>query len=54
MSYSSHKERNLLKPMIVVSTTGYILNVFGPYYANAKNYDASILKHMFVRKSKNN
>ncbi|XP_062615097.1 uncharacterized protein LOC134276823 [Saccostrea cucullata] len=31
--------------MVIVSTTGYIISVLGPYFADQKNNDASILKH---------
>lgn len=37
----------LVKPMVTVSTTGYIVSVLGPYFADHKNNDASILKHNF-------
>ena len=47
-SYSMHKNRPLVKPMMVVGSDGYILTVFGPYYANGKNNDAEITKHCFV------
>lgn len=41
-SFSMHKGRNLVKPMLVVTTTGYILEVFGPFLADQKNNDANI------------
>ncbi|XP_061180161.1 uncharacterized protein LOC133188674 [Saccostrea echinata] len=44
-SYSQHKNRPLVKPMVIVSTTGYIISVLEPYFADQKNNDASILKH---------
>jgi hypothetical protein len=31
--------------MMIVTTTGYIVSVLGPYLADAKNNDASILNH---------
>jgi hypothetical protein len=43
-SYSMYKHRPLIKPMMIVSTTGYIIAVLGPYIA--KNSDADIIKHM--------
>lgn len=46
-SYSLHKNRPLVKPMMIVSTTGYIVSVLGPYHADSKNNDANILKHNF-------
>jgi hypothetical protein len=42
-TFSLHKGRPLVKPMILVSSTGYILEVFGPYFADGKNNDANIL-----------
>ncbi|XP_061173716.1 uncharacterized protein LOC133182559 [Saccostrea echinata] len=45
-SYSLYKHRPLVKPMMVVTTSGYIVSVLGPYLADAKNNDANILKHM--------
>ena len=44
-TYSLHKGRPLVKPMVVV-TTGYFVTVVGPYLSDAKNNDAFILKHM--------
>ena len=32
--------------MVIVSTTGYYVNVLGPYFADSKNNDASILNHI--------
>ncbi|XP_069130365.1 uncharacterized protein [Argopecten irradians] len=31
--------------MMIVSTTGYIISALGPYHADVKNNDASIIKH---------
>ncbi|CAC5417891.1 unnamed protein product [Mytilus coruscus] len=45
-SYSTHKGRPLVKPMIVCTTTGYYISVLGPYLADYRNNDASILTHM--------
>ncbi|XP_033213876.1 uncharacterized protein LOC117170935 [Belonocnema kinseyi] len=45
-NYSVHKGRPLVKPMMVVSTTGYILEIYGPYFADGKNNDASILNSL--------
>ncbi|XP_053391975.1 uncharacterized protein LOC128554692 [Mercenaria mercenaria] len=46
-SYSCHKNRPLVKPMMIVGSDGYILTVLGPYYANGNNNDANIMKHVF-------
>ena len=39
-----HKNRNLVKLMMLVSTNGYIIDRFGPYLANGHNNDAKIFK----------
>ena len=43
-SFSLHKGRPLVKPMVIVSTTGYFISVIGPYLA--RNNDAAILNHI--------
>ncbi|XP_053393255.1 uncharacterized protein LOC123531130 [Mercenaria mercenaria] len=45
-SYSIHKGRPLVKPMVVVTTTGYFVTIVGPFFADSKNNDAAILNHM--------
>lgn len=50
-SYSVHKGRPLLKPMMLVATDGYILTVLGPYLADGKNSDAKITEHMLKSNS---
>ena len=50
-SYSFHKDRPLLKPMMLVATDGYILTVLGPYLADGKNSDAKITEHMLKSNS---
>ena len=45
-SYSIHKGRPLIKPMVIVTTTGYFVSILGPYLADNKNNDASILQHI--------
>ena len=47
-SYSVHKRKPLLKPMILVATDGYILTVLGPYLADGKNSDAKITEHTWT------
>ena len=42
-SYSVHKGRNLLKKIITVSSTGYILDVFGLYFSVDKDNDSNFL-----------
>lgn len=43
-SYSLHKYRNLIKSMIVCTTTGYIITAIGPYIA--RDNDASIMNRI--------
>lgn len=45
VTYSGHKKTNYLKPMLAVTTNGYIINVFGPgeLWAGSQS-DADILK----------
>ncbi|XP_062586998.1 uncharacterized protein LOC134248601 [Saccostrea cucullata] len=41
-----HKGRPLIKPMVVVTTKGYFVSILGPYLADKKNNDSSILTHI--------
>jgi len=45
-TYSMHKYDNLVKVMMLVTTTGYILAVEGLYCADGSNNDAAILNNM--------
>ncbi|CAF1533143.1 unnamed protein product [Adineta ricciae] len=45
-TYSFHKHRHLVKPMIITTTTGYILCCIGPFLADGKNNDAPIAKQV--------
>lgn len=44
LTYSGQKMRNLVKPMVCVTTNGYFVDAFGPYVE--KMNDASIMKHI--------
>lgn len=48
-SFSIHKGRHLVKPVVLVAPNGYILDVHGPYFADGKNNDASILQDQFQK-----
>ena len=37
--------------MVITSTTGQILLIVGPLYADGKNNDAAIPKHMYMTNS---
>ncbi|CAF2730047.1 unnamed protein product [Rotaria sp. Silwood2] len=43
-----HKRRSLVKPMLITTTTGYILAAYGPYLSDSSNNDASIQKDILV------
>jgi hypothetical protein len=43
LTWSVHKKRNLVKPMMICLSSGHVIAVPGPYYTNGKNNDASIL-----------
>ncbi|KAH3724256.1 hypothetical protein DPMN_050071 [Dreissena polymorpha] len=44
-SFSLLKGRPLVKPMVVVTTTGHFLTIVGPYMSDGNNNDAAILNH---------
>lgn len=46
-SFSLHKHRHLLKPTLIVAPNGYILDIFGPYFSDARNNDAEVLREEF-------
>ena len=48
-----HKGIPLVKPMVIVTTTGYVLTVLGPYFADQRNNDASTLTHMMTKNVEN-
>ncbi|CAF1406797.1 unnamed protein product [Didymodactylos carnosus] len=45
-AYSLHKGKPLVKPMMIVSSDGYIISVMGPYLADGRNNDAEITKNI--------
>lgn len=45
-TYSSHKYRNLFKPMITCMPDGYCVEATGLYFADKSNNDANILEDM--------
>ncbi len=48
-----HKDKPLVKPMLIVTTTGYIVSCLGPYFADYKNNDAEITKHIIYNNKEN-
>lgn len=46
-TFSVHKTRNLLKPLNIVTTTGFILEAAGPYFCDSKNNDAANIRHHY-------
>ena len=53
-SFSMHKHRNLLKIMIIISTTGHIIECFGPYFAKGNNNHAKISQDTLKDKTRIN
>jgi hypothetical protein len=47
-TFSLHKTRNLLKFLIECTTNGYMIDVSGPYFCDASNNDATIMKHHYT------
>jgi hypothetical protein len=43
--YSIHENRPLVKPMMIVTTNGYIVSAKGPHLSNYQNNDARITEH---------
>ena len=52
-TYSMQKGRLLVKLMLVVTTTGYIVSCLGPYFADYQNNDAEITKHIVYSNKEN-
>ncbi|CAF3216884.1 unnamed protein product [Rotaria sp. Silwood2] len=52
-TYSMHKGKSLIKPMLITTTTGYIVSCMGPYFADYKNNDAEITKHIIYKNKEN-
>ena len=48
-----HKNRPLVKPFVIISTDGYIIDVMGPYLSNGKTNDSSIIKRIITSNSGN-
>ena len=44
--FSSHQSRPLIKPMMCVSTDGYICSAIGPYFSDWRSNDANIMNHI--------
>ena len=45
-SFSCHKHYNLVKACLIVASDGYILDIIGPCFSDARNNDSSILRHV--------
>ena len=49
-SYSLQKGFPLVKPLIIMSSTEYFMESFGPYFTDGKNNSANILNVMIELK----
>ena len=52
-AYSMHKGRPLFKPLLVVTTTRYIVSCLDSYFADYENNDAAITKHIIYNNKDN-
>ncbi|CAF4765757.1 unnamed protein product, partial [Rotaria magnacalcarata] len=48
-TFNLYKKRSLLKPMMIVTTTGYIVACIGPFMSDFNNNDAAIMKDILLR-----
>ncbi|CAM4955870.1 unnamed protein product [Rotaria socialis] len=48
-AFNLYKKRSLLKPMMIVTTTGYIVACIGPFMSDFNNNDAAIMKDILLR-----
>ena len=44
--YTMHKNRPLVKMMMIVATKGYMVSAMGPYHSDSKNNDSMMTKHI--------
>lgn len=42
-SYSVYKDRQLVKPLMIIASDGCFIDILGPYLADGKKNDAAIL-----------
>jgi hypothetical protein len=47
-TFNLQKKRSLIKPMVMVTTIGYMVTIFGSFFSDFHNNDASILKHIML------
>ncbi|CAF3025401.1 unnamed protein product, partial [Rotaria sp. Silwood2] len=47
-TYNIHKHRSLVKPMLITTTTGYIVAAYGPYLSDSSNNDAAMQKDILI------
>jgi hypothetical protein len=46
-TFSMHKKRNLLKPLLIVFPSGHILEAAGPFFCDSSNNDAACMKYHY-------
>ncbi|CAF4440187.1 unnamed protein product, partial [Rotaria magnacalcarata] len=52
-TFNLYKKRSLLKPMMIVTTTGYIVACIGQFMSDFNNNDAAIMKDILLRNTDN-
>ena len=46
--FNLHKGHNLLKPMIITATDGYIIDVVGPFLSDSHHNNVNIMKYILL------
>ncbi|CAF3386727.1 unnamed protein product [Rotaria socialis] len=52
-AFNLYKKRSLLKPMMIVTITGYIVTCIGPFMSDFNKDDAAIMKDILLRNTDN-
>ena len=53
LMFNIHKGKPLIKPTLITTTTVYVVSCMSPYFADYKNNDAEIAKHIVYNNNEN-
>ena len=48
-TYNIHKHRSLIKPLLITTTTAYVIAVYEPCLSDSSNDDAAIQKDILIK-----
>ena len=48
-TYNIYKHQSLVKPLLITTTTGYVIAAYGPYLSDSSNTDAAIQKDIPIK-----